>query len=217
MPLLTKQTKTMRKTKTTRKRKLNNISGGSKKKMSATTKRYKKRESNFAFTNKTKRDTLMRQGRFCSNYPNSPLSKLLGNHCDTYNNFDRKCMFLPGTEQYDHFVRREKSMNNTTDNCNILCCSCHSLKTKMDGKDEWQQNLRKIMKAHTQNFKKNFLICIKEYIETKHVEEHEKIALFCDDSGIVEYLKTKYNTLYDSIEESFDKIQRNGQHVIYVS
>ena len=109
------------------KRKLNKISGG---KESSTT-RYKKHKRNFIFTTKTKKEVLLRQGRFCSNYPNSPLSKLLGNHCDTYNNFDRKCMFLPGTEQYDHFIRRELSKNDSVDNCNILCCSCHSLKTKM--------------------------------------------------------------------------------------
>ena len=69
------------------KRTLSNISGS--KNVSERAKRYKKRKQNFAFTTITKRDVLMRQGRFCSNYPNSPLSKLLGNHCDTYNNFDR--------------------------------------------------------------------------------------------------------------------------------
>lgn len=196
------------------KRKLNSISGG---KTINSSKRYKKRERNYAFTNKTKRDTLMRQGRFCSNYPNSPLSKLLGNHCDTYNNFDRYCMFLPGTEQYDHFIRREKSMNNTVDNCNILCCSCHSLKTKLDGKDEWQVELRKIMKYHIQDFKKNFVLGFKKFIESKYLQEYESMIKYCNPNNVRKYLDNKYKTIYNKTLKSFDGFKRIGVNVVYIS
>lgn len=116
-------------------------------------------------------------GRICSNIPDSPLSKLIGSHCMSYNLFlnDNFGLSHLGTTEIEHMIPFSKGKSNQNRNLHMLCSNCHSIKTRLELKHRNIKDdttgipnmLDEEVLFHTINFRHNFIFTMKDYMK-KH-------------------------------------------------
>jgi hypothetical protein len=107
------------------------------------------KEKRKSITYKQKHQLLEKQKYRCANTPNSGVVKTKEhqNYCCPFWKLDNGTFDESGFEA-DHIVEFNKSNDNTMNNFQLLCCPCHSVKTKRCAQYSWKYSSQEMDNGH---------------------------------------------------------------------
>ena len=118
-------------------------------------------------------------GYICSNFPGSPLNKVVGFHCNSYNMFGYEFFGLTkkGMLEIEHLNPHNETGDDTINNLHLLCANCHCIKSKVENQfrnveeNKQMKNIKLLTKQEckeiTVDFKDNFKRNIYKYVQQK--------------------------------------------------